>query len=73
MAASEVLLRRVVAARDGMALNFREGEMTKDYSQVDIDGSGKLNLADFPMATIAIVGSIVALTAFLFVFLLVSL
>lgn len=47
--------------------------MTKDYSHVDIDGSGKLSVSDFPLTTIAIVASIVALTAFLLVFLLVSL
>lgn len=69
--ASDLLLRRVKAARDGAVLDFRKDEM-KDYSRVDIEGSGRLSVADFPLATIAIVGSIVALKAFLLVFLLVS-
>lgn len=47
--------------------------MAQDYSRVEIDGSGKLSASDFPFATVAIVGSIVALTGFLLVFLLVSL
>ena len=44
----------------------------KDYSRVDIEGSRRLKAADFPLATIAVVGSIVALKAFLLAFLLVS-
>jgi len=72
MTASELLLRRVIAARNGAALDFREGEMTKDYSRVEIDGSAKLSVGDFPFATIAVLGSIVALKVFLLVFLLVS-
>jgi len=72
MAASELLLRRVSAARDGAALDFREGDMSKDYAEVDIDGSDKLTLSDFPLTTIAVVGSIVALKAFLLAFVLVS-
>ena len=46
--------------------------MTKDYSRVEIDGSAKLSVGDFPFATIAVLGSIVALKVFLLVFLLVS-
>jgi hypothetical protein len=71
IAASELLLRRVSAARNSVALNFREDAM-KDYSRVEIEGSGGLSAGDFPLATVAVVGSIVALTGFLFVFLLVS-
>ena len=49
-----------------------ENEM-KNYSRIDIDGSGKrLSMADIPFATVAVVGSIVALTIFLLAFLLVS-
>ena len=44
----------------------------KDYSRVEIEGSGGLSAGDFPLATVAVVGSIAALTGFLFVFLLVS-
>ncbi len=69
--ASDLLLRRVAAARHGEAADFREDQM-KDYSRVDIEGSGRLKAADFPLATIAVVGSIVALKAFLLAFLLVS-
>lgn len=73
MAASELLLRRVTAARNAVALTLGEDGMTKDYSRIEIDGSGKLSASDFPFATVAVVGSIVALTGFLLVFLLVSL
>jgi hypothetical protein len=72
MPASELLLRRVIAARNGAALDFREGEMSRNYSQVDIDGSGKLVPSDFPLATIGVVGAIVAVKLFLLTFLLVS-
>ena len=52
---------------------FMEYEMAKDYSRIDIDGGGgPLSFADFPMGTVAIVGSIIALTVFLLAFLLVS-
>ena len=73
MAASELLLRRVTAARNAVALSLGEDGMPKDYSRIEIDGSGKLSASDFPVATVAVVGSIVALTGFLLVFLLVSL
>jgi hypothetical protein len=73
MAASELLLRRVSAARNAVALSLGEDGMPKNYSRVEIDGSGKLSASDLPFATIAVVGSIVALTGFLLVFLLVSL
>jgi hypothetical protein len=73
MAASELLLRRVTAARNAVALNLREDEMGKDYSRIEIDGVRKLGVSDFPLATVAVVGSIVALTGFLLLFLLVSL
>ena len=73
MAASELLLRRVAAARIAGAMNSREDQMTKDYSRVDIDASGSLGAHDFPVATVAAVGSIVRLTVFLIMFLLVSL
>lgn len=72
MTASELLLRRVAAARNAAALHFREDDMSKNYSRIDIDSSGRLSAADFPLATIATVGAIVAFTAFLLVFLLVS-
>ena len=72
MPASELLLRRVIAARNGAALDFRKAEMSKNYSQVDIDGSGKLTASDFPLATIAVVGAIVAAKLFLLAFVLVS-
>lgn len=73
IAASELLLRRVTAARNATALDFGEDDMAKNYSRVEIDGSGKLSSGDFPFATVAAIGSIVALTAFLLVFLFVSL
>jgi hypothetical protein len=73
IAASELLLRRVNAARNAVALNFREDGMAQDYSRIEIDGSDKLSASDFPFATVAVVGSIVALTGFLLLFLLVSL
>ncbi len=72
MASSELLLRRVMAARSGEALDLKESEMNKNYSQVDIDGSGRLLPSDFPPATLAIVGAIVAVKLFLLAFLLVS-
>ncbi|HEX6603346.1 MAG TPA: hypothetical protein VF027_00515 [Sphingomicrobium sp.] len=47
--------------------------MTKNYSRIDIDGPGTpLTMADFPLAAVVVVGSIVALTLFLLAFLLVS-
>lgn len=47
--------------------------MTKNYSRVDIEGSGgRLSMADFSIGAIAVVGSIVALKMFLLAFLLVS-
>jgi hypothetical protein len=53
-------------------LHFMEYEMS-NYSRIDIDGTGgRLSFADFPLATVAIVGSIIALTLFLLAFLLVS-
>ena len=72
IAASELLLRRVTAARNAVALNSGENDLPKDYSRIEIDGSAKLGAGDFPLATVAVVGSIVALTAFLLLFLLVS-
>jgi hypothetical protein len=72
MIASELLLRRVTAARNAVALPLREDDMSKNYSRVDIDSPGKLSLADFPLATIAAIGAIIAFTAFLLAFLLVS-
>jgi hypothetical protein len=72
MTASELLLRRVAAARNAATLQFREDDMSKNYSRIDIDSPGRLSAADFPLATIAAVGAIIALTAFLLAFLLVS-
>lgn len=72
MAASELLLRRVTAARNAWALNSKEDEM-KDYSRIDIDTSGRLGMGDFPLGTVAAVASIIGLTVFLLMFLLVSL
>lgn len=46
--------------------------MSKNYSRVDIDSPGRLSLADFPVATIAAIGAIIAFTVFLLAFLLVS-
>ena len=46
--------------------------MAKDYSKIDIDGTGRLSLADFPLATVAVVASIIALSVFLLAFLLFS-
>ena len=54
-------------------LHSKEDEMTKNYSRVDIEGSGgRLSMADFSIGAIAVVGSIVALKMFLLAFLLVS-
>lgn len=49
-----------------------EYEMSKDYSQIDIDGPGRLSFGDVSFGTFAVVGAIVALTIFLLAFLLVS-
>ena len=46
--------------------------MSKNYAHLDIDSPGRLRAADFPLATIAAVGAIVAFTAFLLAFVLVS-
>ena len=47
--------------------------MTKNYSRVDIEGSGtRLTMADFPLGALAVVGAIVALKMFLLAFLVVS-
>ena len=72
MTATELLLRRVNAARNAVATHSREDEMSKNYSHFDIDSAGRLSASDFPLATIAAVGAIVAFTAFLLAFVLVS-
>ena len=72
MTASELLLRRVAAAREAAAVPFNEDDMSKNYSRIDIDSPGRLRLADFSVATVAAIGAIIAFTAFLLAFLLVS-
>ena len=67
------LFNQQLHPRDRGGLHFLMENEMKNYSRIDIDGSGKrLSMADIPFATVAVVGSIVALTIFLLAFLLVS-
>jgi hypothetical protein len=66
-----ILFNQQLLPRGGV--HFMEYQMSKDYSQIDIDGpGGRLSFGDVSFGTFAVVGAIVALTIFLLAFLLVS-